>query len=305
MKLLLKGLMLSGALAGLSSCEGNPLAYQEDTHGRGKQKIYLEESYKPLFETSIYVFESQFPKADIIPEYCTQEEAIKALFEKKTNTICIARDLTKEEKASLKKASVEVRSTKMASDAVALIVHPDNQDSTLTIEQLKRILRGNDSLWGTSKLPINVVFDHVNSANFQYLRDLTGKTPVPKNVFAVSSNEEVIKYVMEHPSAIGVIGVNWISDSDDAAVVAFRAGVKLVSVARNAGGEYFQPYQAYIHTKEYPLTRDAWLINKGSVGGLNTGFVNWMTGEHGQLLIQKSGLIPATAVVRLIETSEQ
>jgi len=305
MKLLLKGIILSGILAGMYACDGNPLAYQEDAHGRGKQTLYLEESYKPLFETSIYTFESQFPKADIVPEYCTQDEAIRAFFAKKTNTICIARDFTKEEKASLKKANIEVRSTKLAYDAVALIVHPDNQDSTLTIEQLKRILRGDDKLWKTSQAQINVVFDNINSANFQYLRDLTGKTDIPANVFAVKSNEEVIKYVMEHPNSIGVIGANWISDVDDPTVAKFRAGVKLVGVAKDGSSEYFQPYQAYIYEKQYPLTREAWLINKGSRSGLNTGFVNWMVGEHGQLLIQKSGLIPATAVVRMIQMSEE
>lgn len=303
-KVLLKGLISTGMLAGLFACE-NPLAYQEDAHGRGKQEIFIEESYKPLFETSIHTFESQFPKANIIPNYYTQQEAIRALFGNKTNTICIARDLTPEEKANLKKASIEVRSTKMAYDAVALIIHPDNRDSTLTIEQLKAILKGDERRWKTSGLPINVVFDNINSANFQYLRDLTGKTEIPKNVFAVKSNEEVIKYVMEHPSAIGIIGVNWISDADDPAVAAFRKGITLVGVAKDANSEYFQPYQAYIYEKQYPLTREAWLINKGSRAGLNTGFVNWMIGEHGQLLIQKSGLIPATAVVRMIQMSEE
>ena len=47
------------ALIALSSCDAsdNPLAYQSETHSRGKVTMYIEESYKPLFETSIYVFE--------------------------------------------------------------------------------------------------------------------------------------------------------------------------------------------------------------------------------------------------------
>ncbi len=285
-------------------CCENPLAYQEDAHGRGKQTLYLEESYKPLFETSIYTFESQFPKANIVPEYCTQEEAIRAIFEKKTNTICIARDLNKQEKANLKKANIEVRSTKIAYDAVTLLVHPDNSDSVLTVEQLKQILKGEITTWKNG-LPINVVFDNVNSANFQYLHTLSGKGSLPANVFAVKSNLDVIKYVKEHPSALGIIGVNWISDEDDQAVVEYRKGLKVLAVGKTANGPFFQPYQSYIHTKEYPFTREVWLINKGSRSGLNTGFVNWMQGEHGQLIIQKSALIPANAVVRLIQMSEE
>lgn len=286
------------------ACCENPLAYQEDTHGRGKQTLYLEESYKPLFETSIYTFESQFPKADIVPDYCTQEEAIEAFFNKKTNTICIARDLNKREIANLKKANIEVRSTKIAYDAVTLLAHPNNKDSALTIPQLKQILKGEITTWSDGS-PINVVFDNVNSANFQYLHELAGKATLPANVFAVKSNLDVIKYVKEHPSALGIIGVNWISDEDDKVVVEYRTGLKILAVGKTAAGPFYQPYQSYIYTKEYPLTREVWLINKGSRSGLNSGFVNWMQGEHGQLIIQKSALVPANAVVRLIQMSEE
>ena len=238
MNFLLKTLIAGAAFAGLYACEGNPLAYTEDAHGRGKQTFYIEDSYKPLFETSIYTFEGQFPKADIVPVYCTQQDAIEAFFKKKTNTICIARDLTKEEIANLKKASVEVKSTRIAFDAVALIVHPDNMDTTLTIEELKRMINGTDSLWKTSRTGINVVFDNINSANFQYLRDLAGKKAIPKNVFAVKSNEEVINYVKAHPSAIGIIGVNWISDEDDVAVLQFRAVARPPHRPQSARGNH-------------------------------------------------------------------
>lgn len=289
----------------LLSCDGNPLAYQKDAHGRGQAKIYFEESFKPLFETSIYTFEGLYPKADIVPEYCTEEAAITAFFKNETKTICITRDFTEEEKARLSKSNVEVRSDKIAEDAVVLIVHPDNQDTTMTVDKLKRILTGKDTLWNTSKSKINVVFDNVNSANFQYLRNLADSKAIPKNIFAVKSNEEVIKYVKENRNAIGVIGANWISDEDDETVLEFLKGIKVVAIAASENSEYFQPYQAYIHTKEYPLTRDLWMINKGSRSGLNTGFVLFMKGEKGQLIIQKSSLVPANTPVRLIQVKTE
>jgi phosphate transport system substrate-binding protein len=56
-----------------------------------------------------------------------------------------------------------------------------------------------------------------------------------------------------------------------------------------------------MYTKEYPLIRDIWMINKGRKSGLNTGFVLFMTSEIGQTIIQKSGLVPANSPVRLIQ----
>jgi len=296
--------LILGTIA-LFSCDGNSGSSEVDTHSRGKAEIYFEESYKPLFETSIYTFEGLYPGADIVPIYKTEGEIIKAFFQKKTKTICITRDFTAKEKAQLKKAQIEVRSNIIAFDAVALITNQANMDSTLSVDKLKRILTGKDTLWSTSGKMINVVFDNSNSANFNYMLNLIGNAPLSKNVFAVKSNEEVIKHVKENPSSIGIIGVNWISDKDDEKVMNFLGDIRVMGISKTEGGEAFQPYQAYIYTKEYPLTREVWLINIGSRSGLHTGFVNFMQQEKGQLIIHKSALVTASAPVRVIEMTTE
>jgi hypothetical protein len=43
------------------------------------------------------------------------------------------------------------------------------------------------------------------------------------------------------------------------------------------------------------------MINKGSRSSLNTGFVNFMVGEKGQILVHKSELVPANNPIRLIQ----
>lgn len=295
-------------LALLVSCnspDNKPLFYDEDTHSRGTATVYIEESYKPLFKTSIYTFESQFTKAHINPVYCSETEAVRALFNDSTKTICLSRDLSDHEKALLKKTLVQVRSTKIAEDAVALIVNPQNPDTSLTLQRLRDILTGRETTWRSLKTPVNVVFDNKFSGNFRYLRQFCGDAPLSKNVFAVNTNEEVINYVKNNRSALGVIGVNWISDEDDFTVLDFLKGVNVVGLADKDTSYYYKPYQGYIKTKEYPLTRDVWMINKGRNAGLNTGFVLFMAGEKGQIIIQKSALVPAVAPTRLIQISTQ
>lgn len=279
----------------------------KNTTSSGEITLYLEESYKPLFETSIYTFEGQNPLATVKAHYVNEAEAIDAFMNGKTSTICVTRDFTDaEKKALLANNNVEVKSTKMAIDAIALIVHPENTDTLFTVDRLKEILKGNDSVWTGSNRKINVVFDNPNSANFNYLRNLAEINSLPVNVYAVNSNEEVINFVKENRNALGVIGVNWISDDDDPATLNFKAGIQVVSVAKSEGGEYFKPYQAYIYDgyhndKGYPLVREAWLLNKGGHMTLNGGFVNFMNGEKGQLIIQKSALIPANMVARMVK----
>jgi phosphate transport system substrate-binding protein len=290
----------------LSGCNGEgPVGYESDTHGRGKAYILVEESFKPLFDTSIYTFESQYPRAEVKATYQNEGEIINAFFAGKVKTIAISRDFTKEEKARLKKQQVEVRSDKVAQDAIALIVHPSNQDTLITVEKLKRIIRGEDSIWPSLRTRINVVFDQENSANFRYLQELVDLKKLPVNVFAVKSNVEVINYVKKNKSALGVIGLNWISDADDFDVLDFVSGIKVMSVAEKKGGKYFKPYAGFIYTREYPLSRYIWLINKAKRSGIQTGFVLFMIGEKGQTIVQKSALVPANAPVRLIQMTTE
>lgn len=300
----LLGLIFIGILGGCNSPE-NPLAYQTDTHGRGKKTIYIEESYKRLFDTSIYTFESQFPKADIVPKYMAESDIVDAFFNNKTKTIVISRDFTKEEKKVLKSKKVEVRSDKIAIDAVTIIVNPANKDTLMTLDQLKDIISGKKQKWTSLGTKINLVYDQKNSANFNYLRTYFGEENISKDLYASNSNEEVINYVKKNPNAIGIIGVNWISDQDDLDVKYFLEGIKIVALAKDDTSEYFQPYSGYIYTKEYPLIRDVWMINKGKKSGLNTGFVLFMIGDIGQTIIQKSSLVPAKNPVRLINLIEE
>lgn len=287
----------------ISACNTNenPFSYGNDTHSRGKMSIYVEESFKPLFETSIYTFQGQYPKAKITPSYLSEGAIIDAFFKDSVKTICISRDFTASEKKTLKKMKVEVRSDKIAEDAVALILHPSNPDSLMTIEQIKAIIRGESTRWKGLKTNINIVFDKQNSANFFYLKNFCKLNKMPINLFAVNSNEEVINYVKANKNALGVIGLNWISDSDDFDTLAFVNGINVVALAKDEKSDYFKPFAGYIYTKEYPLNREIWLINKAKQSGLNTGFVLFMKGDKGQLIVQKSALVPATAPVRLIQ----
>jgi phosphate transport system substrate-binding protein len=287
----------------LNSCETheNPLAYQTDAHGRGQATIFVEDSYRPLFETSIYTFESQFPKASIKAMYLSEGQIIDGFFANKVKTVCISRDFTKKEKAFLKSRNVEVKSDLLAYDAVALIVHPSNKDTVVSVEQLKSWLSKDGAKWPNSGNPVKMVFDRVNSANFNFLVNLSEKKQLSSSVYALKSNEEVINYVKSNPNAMGFIGVNWISDQEDIEVMNFLDDIKVLHVSNKTGEQGFQPYAGTIWTREYPLHREMWLINKGRRAGLNTGFVIFMLGDKGQLLVQKSELVPAKAPVRLIQ----
>lgn len=279
---------------------------KNSANNKKEADIYFEESFKPVFETSIYTYESQHDNSTIKAHYVSESDAFDAFINGKTSTICVTRDFTEAEKKSLlAKQNVQVRSTKVAIDAIALIIHPENTDTLMTVDRIKNIINGKDTIWHGSNRRINVVFDNPNSANFIYLKKLSEMSSLPVNVFAVHSNEEVINYVKDNRNALGIIGVNWISDEEDPETLDFLDGINVVEVAKEEGGEYFKPFQAYIYDEYYtnngyPLVRDVWFINKAGNTSVNSSFVNFMNGEKGQLIIQKSSLLPANLVARMI-----
>lgn len=302
---LLSGISLFSIL--ISGCGvGGPKEFS-DTPTSGTVAIVVDESYSLLFDSQIYTFQKLYSRAKVNASYKPEKEALSALMLDCCKVIVINRDLNENEKAQFKKNNLYPVSTKIAEDAVALIVNNENVSLEITLDQLKSILLGQDSLWkqvndSAASGRINVVFDNNNSANERYLREtILENKEYQKNCFAVKSNPEVINYVNTHKNALGIISVNWISDQDDTLSQRFLKKVKVVALAKDANHDYYKPYQAYIKTKDYALCRDVYMINRQTRAGLGTGFVSFVAGEKGQRMILKSGLVPATIPSRVVE----
>lgn len=305
-------LILSGTLY---SC----MKYEKpnsDTQTSGTMTLVCDNSFQNIMEQEIEVFEFQYPDAHILSLYTPEKVALDSLMKLKTKTIVIPRDLTKDEVARLKNKRLIAKSKKIAVDAVALIVNPSNPVDILTVNEIKEILTGSLTDWnevqpcdlGTIKL----VFDHGMSSTVQYMRDslMDGRNFGP-NVFAQDSIQGVFDAVKSTPSAIGVVGVTWLSadldstekpveqkaaelESDDPTEVGnFDTEVKVLKVRRDDDIRAYQPYQQYIYDGSYPLFRQIYMITVGANGGLNHGFFSFVTGKIGQKIILRTGICPA------------
>jgi phosphate transport system substrate-binding protein len=289
----------------------NPMGIQplDETPTRGKIRISVDESFQLLYDTQIYTFQSLYVNAKITPWYKPEADVVNDLINDSVRTIVITRDLTQKEKDYLYAQKFIARTTKIAYDALALIVNPENTDTLMLESQFSDILKGKISNWKqidpkSSGNIINVVFDNNKSGNVRYFRDkfsLPGKFPA--NCFAVSSNEEVINYVKNNRSALGIISVNWISDTQDSVSERFLKSVRVMEVGTNIGN-YCKPYQGYIAEGSYPLCRNVFMICRENFSGLGSGFISFVAGDQGQRIVLKSGLVPATMPVRLIEINK-
>lgn len=281
-----------------------------DTPTTGAIRLMADEAYKPIVQTSIDVFDTQYVRASIDAIYVSEGEAIKALVEDSIQVIIISRQLTADELVYFSNRGFKPKTTPIAHDALAIVVHPENPDTVLTMEQVRRLINGEITNWSAinpkSKLgDVRLVFDNPTSGLVRYAKDsIAGGTLAPK-ASALNINEEVIKYVSQQKNALGIIAANWISDTDSKGAQQFLKDIQLVDVAREPGAEGFGPYQAYLATGDYPYKRTVYIIDAQARIGLGQGFASFLAGDQGQRIMLKDGLLPAQAPTRLVKTSKE
>lgn len=304
--------ILSAVFFFVISCNREP-GREADTPVSGNIRIGTDEAYQPLISAELDVFHALYTRAHLDVKYTDENTAVNDLLNDSVKMVILNRLLTPAEAKVLQQSrQITPRETKIAVDAVALIVHPENPDSMMRYEQLSEIMQGNILTWkqlNSRSKPdsIIIVFDNKHSSNARFLKEkFLGETPFPQNVFAVNSNSEVINYVAADKKALGVIGVNWISDKNDSAVHNFLEKIRVVSLAPAGSGpntEYYQPYQAYVALKYYPLTRDVYCISAEGRAGLGTGFASFVASDKGQMIVRRAGMLPATVPVRIVDTN--
>lgn len=274
-------------------CNGPNKRTDTDTPEKGVIYISVDESFKPVIDSQIQVFEALYPQAKIIASYKPEAECFRDLLKDSTRMIIVTRALTVQEerfyKDSLKYRPI---SGKVANDAVALVVSNKSKDTIFTMEEIRGILDGST---GDKEI---AVFDGLSATStVRYAVDsiLKGKAFDKKKVFATPSSQEVINYVSTHDNAIGFVGVSWIGNKEDTAQLSFLKKVKIAAVecAVCEGKPLVKPYQANIMRKRYPLVRGLYYILKENYNGLGSGFANFMEYEKGQLIFKRAYLGPA------------
>jgi len=284
-----------------------------DTPTSGTAYVAVDESFAPIIEQEISIFRMMYPDTKIVPQYVTEVDAVNRLLKCKDLWLAItSRRLTPEEKKSFNSRSYEPREIKIATDGLALIVNKHNNDTLITVSQIRDILTGKVKRWKEiypkSRLKdFLIVFDNPNSSTVRFAIDsiCSGK-PFGSNVKALSKNEQVIDFVSKTPNAIGIIGVNWLSDNNDSTKLSFSKKIHVMSVSNALEADpanSWKPYQAYIYDKSYPLTRSIYCILNDPGFGLPWAFEAFLAKDRGQRIILKSGLVPETQPVRIVNVN--
>lgn len=300
-----------------------------NTSTSGTSTLFCDESFENIMEQEIDVFEYIYPDAHVLCRYGSEAEAIDSLMTLQMRTIVIPRELTDAEVQRLKNKNRTPRTSKIAVDAVALIVNKENPCNFLSKKEISQILAGDTPNWydldpNFPNKPIKVLFDKDGSSMLKYMRDsLMDGRPLGPAAQQTGSIDGLIQAVQTDKYAIGVIGVSWLTpdlrsamkiediaaemQNDSTALSMDQingdmelAGVKTLGVMKDTRTAY-RPFQENIYNGNYPLTRSIYMTTVSPSGSPGGGFYSFVTSFTGQKLIMRTGIMPARMNINIIE----
>ena len=261
-----------------------------DNSYKGTINVSADETFKPVIDEMVQVYESQHSGAKINVQYKPEAECLKDMLTDSIRMIIATRTYNEDERSlMIDSMKVSPRSMVIARDGIAVIVNPSAPDSLFRMADIRQILTG------SFKKNLIPVFDGLKATStVRFIIDsvLRGDTLTSK-ALATRTSEGVLDYVAKNPSAVGFIGVSWIGNPEDTSQLSFLKKIRVAALeSRDIPDAFVKAYQANIYIHRYPVVRDLVYILKENYKGLGTGFANFMSGEIGQLIFKRAYLAP-------------
>jgi len=202
-----------------------------------------------------------------------------------------SRNIKEKEMALARQKGVNPHEIKAALDGLAVVVHPDNPITRLTLDQLAAVFSGKITNWkdlGGKDEAIVLLSREVNSGTHVYFKEhvLRRNDPGSREEFApgalmLSSSQAIADEIAGNPAAIGYYGMGYISKKQ-----------KPLAVAKDGNSEYEAPTIENVINGKYPISRPLFLYTNGEPEGLVKQFVAFALSKEGQEIVLATDFVP-------------
>ena len=227
-------------------------------------------SVQPFAEKLAEVYMHQHPRVHIDIQGGGSSAGIFAAQQGAANLGASSRELVKAEKS--------LHEIPIAWDGIAVIVHPSNPLSNLTLKQLRLIFLGRITNWQDLGLPphaIDLISREEGSGTREAFEHLVmGKTFITPAALVQDSNGAVREIVAGDPYSLGYISAGLVNQQ-----------VKAVAI------DGILPTRENIKTQKYKLVRRFLLVSRNVPAGQCQAFVKFILSPPGQRLLEAEGLV--------------
>jgi phosphate transport system substrate-binding protein len=202
-----------------------------------------------------------------------------------------SRAISEEEREAAQANGIEPVEFAVAIDALAVIVHPDNPVSELTLPQLADIYTGRITNWrevGGNDAGIILLSRETNSGTHVYFLEEVVRLGNSENedIFApqtllMPSSVGITSEIQRNVNAIGYDGLGYVTEHE-----------KVLALARDSSSPYVLPSVETASDGSYPLARFLYMYTAGEPTGAVQEYLNWILGPDGQAIVAELGFVP-------------
>ncbi|MHA1745945.1 MAG: phosphate ABC transporter substrate-binding protein [Promethearchaeota archaeon] len=178
----------------------------------------------------------------------------------------------------------------VAGDGIAIIVHPSNNLTQITLAQIMGIYNGTYSNWrelGGTDMDMVVINRESTSGTRGFFHDfIMNEMDFREDAYIVekNSNGAIATEVGNTPAAVGYVGLGYLSES-----------IKPLLV-ENAAKVYVEPTVQNVLDGVYPIARDLYFYTDGVPVDLAKDFIDYLLSPTGQAIIEDEGFVPVGEV---------
>lgn len=191
-----------------------------------------------------------------------------------------SREMKEEEIAEASGKGIEAVELEVAKDAIAVIVHPDNPVTALTLDQLGKIYRGEITNWkdvgGPDKTIVILSRDSASGTYEYFKEEVVGKDlEYAKEAKLLPSTQAIVDETKANPDAIGYIGLGYLTGD----VKTLEIDGKAASLEAALDGSYV-------------LSRGLYMYSNGQPADVAKVYADWILSPEGQKVVEDQGFVP-------------
>lgn len=236
-------------------------------------------------------FMKEHPDVTIHVEGGGSNKGIAALAENKINICNSSREITEEERLSLKHANIKAVPVMFSVDALAIITNYKIGVDSLSTLQVSKLFSGEIKNWkelGGADIPVTLYGRDKSSGTRDYfLKKFLSDEP-EMEVNECLSNSEVLKAVINSPGAVGYVGAGFLLDTSG------KPNGKIWAMPVYIEDHpAVSPYQtAAVNKGDYVLTRPLYQYVNGVPDETIQDFILFELTKRGQDIVSKHGFFP-------------
>lgn len=210
---------------------------------------------------------------------------IAALINGTTEICASSRDMQQKEKDDAKSKGINPVERSIAFDGLAVIVHPENPISELTIDQIKKIYTGVTKSWkelGGPDEPIGILSRESNSGTYVFFQEhVLNKENYSPTVKLMPASSSIAQSVSQDKWSIGYLGLAY----------AKEAKVKIIKVKKDDKSPAVMPDHNTVLDKSYGIARPLFLYFNGEPKDNLKSFLDFALSPEGQKIVEETGYI--------------